>query len=151
MKNKDDFISLVFYFVEIKKVLLGSQSFSMNERITQSLAGRVANLKLLPLSFTELQSANLHDTGLNSVIFKGFYPPIFYCLRDTKGNEVDCVTEQTGQPVFIETKMPKTCYPHISKTLPYFANCLLFRRPISLSLPTKRLFMIKCNFVISKT
>jgi predicted AAA+ superfamily ATPase len=55
-------------------VLLGSQSFLMNEHITQSLAGRVANLKLLPFSFTELKTANLHDTELNSMIFKGFYP-----------------------------------------------------------------------------
>jgi predicted AAA+ superfamily ATPase len=55
-------------------VLLGSQSFSMNEYITQSLAGRVANLKLLPFSLSELRAANLHDASWNSAIFKGFYP-----------------------------------------------------------------------------
>jgi predicted AAA+ superfamily ATPase len=55
-------------------VLLGSQSFSMNEHITQSLAGRVANLKLLPFSLSELNAANLHDANLNSLLFKGFYP-----------------------------------------------------------------------------
>jgi predicted AAA+ superfamily ATPase len=46
----------------------------MNEHITQSLAGRVANLKLLPFSLSELKAANLQDTNLNSIIFKGFYP-----------------------------------------------------------------------------
>jgi predicted AAA+ superfamily ATPase len=55
-------------------VLLGSQSFSMNEYITQSLAGRVANLKLLPFSLSELKAAHLHDTNWNNAIFKGFYP-----------------------------------------------------------------------------
>jgi predicted AAA+ superfamily ATPase len=55
-------------------VLLGSQSFLMNEHITQSLAGRVANLKLLPFSLTELKAANLSEMDLNKLIFKGFYP-----------------------------------------------------------------------------
>jgi predicted AAA+ superfamily ATPase len=55
-------------------VLLGSQSFSMIEHITQSLAGRVANLKLLPFSLTELKAANLHSENFNHMIFNGFYP-----------------------------------------------------------------------------
>ncbi|MDR0414800.1 MAG: ATP-binding protein [Prevotellaceae bacterium] len=55
-------------------VLLGSQSFLMNEHITQSLAGRVANLKLLPFSLTELKASKLLIAEPNSMMFKGFYP-----------------------------------------------------------------------------
>jgi len=60
-----------------KVVLLGSQSFLMNEQITQSLAGRMANLKLLPLSLRELSSANLCCDNLNKILFEGFYPRLF--------------------------------------------------------------------------
>jgi predicted AAA+ superfamily ATPase len=57
-----------------KVILLGSQSFLMNEQISQSLAGRVANLKLLPFSYNELQSAGMNDLDINANLFKGGYP-----------------------------------------------------------------------------
>jgi len=55
-------------------ILLGSQSFLMNQHISQSLAGRVANLKLLPLSYSELKAANLGSQNIDTVLFKGGYP-----------------------------------------------------------------------------
>jgi predicted AAA+ superfamily ATPase len=58
-------------------ILLGSQSFLMNERIAQSLAGRVANLKLLPLSYFELKEANLNNQDIDNVMFTGGYPRLF--------------------------------------------------------------------------
>ena len=58
-------------------ILLGSQSFLVNERISQSLAGRVANLKLLPFSNRELQAANLLPDGLNRLLFSGGYPRLY--------------------------------------------------------------------------
>ena len=58
-------------------ILLGSQSFSVNERISQSLAGRVANLKLLPFSNRELQSADLLPDELNRLLFSGGYPRLY--------------------------------------------------------------------------
>ena len=58
-------------------ILLGSQSFLINERITQSLAGRVANLKLMPLSNNELQSANLLPGKLNRLLVSGGYPRMY--------------------------------------------------------------------------
>ena len=58
-------------------ILLGSQSFLINERISQSLAGRVANLKLLPLSFSELQSENLLPDKLNRFLISGGYPRLY--------------------------------------------------------------------------
>jgi predicted AAA+ superfamily ATPase len=58
-------------------VLLGSQSFLVNERISQSLAGRVANLKLMPLSNSELQSALLLPEQLNRLLVSGGYPRLY--------------------------------------------------------------------------
>lgn len=51
-------------------ILSGSQSFLMNSRISQSLAGRVAVCHLLPFDFQELNSSfNVFQT-----IHSGFYP-----------------------------------------------------------------------------
>jgi predicted AAA+ superfamily ATPase len=58
-------------------ILSGSQNFHLVNAITQTLAGRVALFKLLPLDFGELKSADLLEkTYLNTAI-KGFYPAIF--------------------------------------------------------------------------
>ena len=60
-----------------KVILLGSQSFLMNNHISQSLAGRVANLKLLPLSYSELKATKCEIQSINNVLFKGGYPRLF--------------------------------------------------------------------------
>ena len=60
-----------------KVILLGSQSFLMNQHISQSLAGRVASLKLLPLSYSELKEAQLNNLGIDTVLFKGGYPRLY--------------------------------------------------------------------------
>lgn len=57
--------------------LAGSQNFLLMQSVTQSLAGRAAILKLLPLSHRELSDAALTPDGLNTEIFTGFYPRIF--------------------------------------------------------------------------
>ncbi|MBP5183315.1 MAG: ATP-binding protein [Lentisphaeria bacterium] len=73
-------------------VLSGSQNFHLQEAISQSLAGRCATLKLLPLSFRELKKKPNHDIfeiGTEKPdlpespgdpfahIFCGGYPPIY--------------------------------------------------------------------------
>lgn len=72
-------------------ILTGSEQFLMNEKISQSLAGRTAILKLLPFSMSELNNAKPNKYWLNQklvrkrepcqdlfeVIFKGFYPRIY--------------------------------------------------------------------------
>ena len=63
-----------------KIVLTGSSNFLMMESISQSLAGRAAIVKLLPLSLTELGTDAQSDT--NSLLFKGFYPAIWGKGRD---------------------------------------------------------------------
>ncbi|MCF7950377.1 MAG: ATP-binding protein [Spirochaetaceae bacterium] len=56
-------------------ILTGSQNFLLLEKITQSLAGRVAILRLLPFSYVEfLREFDIDD--LESLIIKGMYPPI---------------------------------------------------------------------------
>ena len=54
-------------------ILTGSQQFNLFSGITQSLAGRVGFLELLPFSLSELgqEAGNLEDT-----IYQGFYPPL---------------------------------------------------------------------------
>lgn len=59
-------------------VLTGSQNFLMNEAITQSLAGRVAILTLLPFSLHELQANKLlKPSAPEETIFRGGYPGLY--------------------------------------------------------------------------
>ncbi|MCU0462013.1 MAG: ATP-binding protein [Bacteroidales bacterium] len=58
-------------------VLSGSQNFLLLENISQSLSGRVAVLKLLPLSFNELSAENLLFDKYERLIYTGFYPGIY--------------------------------------------------------------------------
>ena len=60
-----------------KVILLGSQSFLMNRHISQSLAGRVASLKLLPLAYSELKTAKLNNQNIDNVLFMGGYPRLY--------------------------------------------------------------------------
>ncbi|GAB2801407.1 ATP-binding protein [Rhabdobacter roseus] len=54
-------------------ILTGSQNFLLMEKITQSLAGRVALLTLLPLSYAELPQKPPPE----AFIFSGGYPRLF--------------------------------------------------------------------------
>lgn len=58
-------------------VLTGSQNFLMNEAITQSLAGRVGILTLLPLSIHEFKENDLLSDDINKMMFFGCYPRIY--------------------------------------------------------------------------
>jgi predicted AAA+ superfamily ATPase len=58
-------------------ILSGSQNFHLLNSITQTLAGRVALFKLLPLDFTELKQPGLLASSYTQAAIKGFYPAIF--------------------------------------------------------------------------
>jgi len=58
-------------------ILSGSQNFLLMERVSQSLAGRAAVLKLLPLSNKELSGTSFFEQTLEQRIFGGFYPRIY--------------------------------------------------------------------------
>ncbi len=59
----------------LRFLLSGSQNFLMMENITQSLAGRIALLTLLPLSLKELPPEASEE--LEQFIWKGGYPALF--------------------------------------------------------------------------
>ncbi len=72
--------------------LTGSQQFEINEKISQSLAGRTGILKLLPLSLAEIKT-KYSVKSLEETMLKGSYPAIFD--RGIKHNE--------WYPSYIET------------------------------------------------
>jgi len=58
-------------------ILTGSFNFSLMEGISQSLAGRVAILNLLPFSYEELDQAGQVSQPLETLLFTGGYPRIY--------------------------------------------------------------------------
>ena len=58
-------------------VLTGSQHFGLVQRISQSLAGRVGFVTLLPFSASELQAGGWLPALLDSALLLGGYPPVF--------------------------------------------------------------------------
>jgi predicted AAA+ superfamily ATPase len=58
-------------------VLTGSAQFELIAGITQSLAGRVGRIELLPLSTEELKAANKLPKDLNTMLLQGGYPSLY--------------------------------------------------------------------------
>lgn len=58
-------------------ILTGSQHFGMHSGISQSLAGRVGLVQLLPLSMTELSGVNHLPDRLDELLWTGGYPPLY--------------------------------------------------------------------------
>ena len=58
-------------------VLTGSQQFGLLANITQSLAGRVGLIQLLPFTLQELQRAKRAPVSIEALLFTGSYPPIY--------------------------------------------------------------------------
>lgn len=80
-QNAPDLFSYLQTEVDLKPgmgrfILTGSQQFGMMERISQSLAGRTAIARLLPLSIHELLAASI-EKKLNEQLYNGFYPAIY--------------------------------------------------------------------------
>jgi len=58
-------------------VLTGSQQFGLMSSISQSLAGRVGLVHLLPLSQTELARAGQADAQVDPTLLRGSYPALY--------------------------------------------------------------------------
>lgn len=58
-------------------ILTGSQNFLLMESITQSLAGRIAILTLLPFSLGELADTGMPLESFAQYLVNGFYPRIY--------------------------------------------------------------------------
>lgn len=78
-------------------ILTGSQQFGLRSGISQSLAGRVGLVQLLPFSMPELQVAGLLSENLDGLLWRGGYPlrPEFWSwLMETVRVECDAVRLQ---------------------------------------------------------
>lgn len=58
-------------------IFTGLQNYQLHEKITQSLAGRVALLRLLPLSLNELRLTQSTAGHIENLMQKGFYPALW--------------------------------------------------------------------------
>ncbi|MFA5842161.1 MAG: ATP-binding protein [Candidatus Gracilibacteria bacterium] len=58
-------------------VLTGSQHFLLMNKISQSLAGRVGVIHLMPFGMDELKKAKRLPSSLEETLFTGFYPRIY--------------------------------------------------------------------------
>jgi predicted AAA+ superfamily ATPase len=58
-------------------VLTGSSQFELIAGITQSLAGRVGRVELLPLTVNELKAAGKLPNELNTLLLQGGYPSLY--------------------------------------------------------------------------
>jgi hypothetical protein len=58
-------------------ILSGSHNFLLMEKISQTLAGRTAILKLLPFSYNELVNHKIDPQSLDKLIYTGSYPRIY--------------------------------------------------------------------------
>lgn len=77
-----EILSYIQVIVDEKKrpgyfILTGSQNFLANQAISQSLAGRVGILTLLPLSIAEMQQSNILPKTADQLIFNGSYPRLY--------------------------------------------------------------------------
>lgn len=77
-----DILSYIQLAVDEKKrpgyfILTGSQNFLANQAISQSLAGRVGILTLLPLSIAELTENNLLPKDADTLMLNGCYPRLY--------------------------------------------------------------------------
>ena len=58
-------------------ILSGSNNFLLQQNISQTLAGRVGYINLLPFSIEELKKSKLLPDNDDQLMLKGFYPPIY--------------------------------------------------------------------------
>lgn len=58
-------------------IITGSQQFGMMQEVTQSLAGRVGLLSLLPFSMAELIAGEYAPTSVDAALYGGCYPPVY--------------------------------------------------------------------------
>lgn len=58
-------------------ILTGSQNFLLMERISQTLAGRVGIVRLLPLSMRELREEGIPSRDYEDYLYTGFFPRLY--------------------------------------------------------------------------
>lgn len=81
VQNVPDLFSYLQEVVDTKEdprkfVLTGSNSFKLNDKISQSLAGRIRIFNILPLAVEEVPS-KLRPPSLSQLLLRGLYPRIY--------------------------------------------------------------------------
>ena len=111
------FSYLQIYIDEFHKpghfIITGSQNFLLNESISQSLAGRVALLTLLPLSMHELTQANVLSPSIDETLFKGFYPELYkkeISIVDWYGSYINTYLERDVRQIKNVTNLDRFNY-----------------------------------------
>lgn len=59
-------------------ILTGSNNFLLQQNISQTLAGRIGYLNLLPFSVAELSEVKKLSPNDDELMLKGFYPPVYF-------------------------------------------------------------------------
>ncbi len=62
-------------------ILTGSNNFLLQESISQTLAGRIGYLELLPFCYSELKQTATSEAPTDQLIWKGCYPEVHSRLR----------------------------------------------------------------------
>lgn len=98
-------------------ILTGSNNFLLQQSVTQSLAGRIGYIDLLPLSFNEINGFKSPSLSIDELILHGCYPELF----DRK------IKPQLWYPSYIRTYVERDV-----KQLRNIDNTLLFTRFLKL-------------------
>ncbi|HWY12786.1 MAG TPA: DUF4143 domain-containing protein, partial [Bacteroidia bacterium] len=98
-------------------ILTGSNNFLLQQSITQSLAGRIGYIDLLPLSLNEINSFGRSNLSTDQLILNGCYPELFHKK----------IKPQIWYPSYIRTYVERDV-----KQLRNIDNTLLFTRFLKL-------------------
>lgn len=134
-------------------ILTGSQNFLMNAKVSQTLAGRVRKLELLPLCFNEI--FNIFNKNQKEIILQGGYPRLYandisaddffpsyiqtYLERDVRQ-----IKEISNLNTF--QKFLRLCAGRVGQILNYESFC----NECGLSSPTVKswISILECSYVI---
>ena len=98
-------------------ILTGSNNFLLQQSITQSLAGRIGYIDLLPLTFNEINSFGKTNLSTDHLVLGGCYPELFHKK----------IKPQLWYPSYIRTYIERDV-----KQLRNIDNTLLFNRFLKL-------------------
>jgi uncharacterized protein len=100
-----------------KFILTGSNNLLLLESVTQTLAGRVGHIELLPFSVAELSALPNALADVNKLLWSGAYPPV----------QADGITPNDWFASYIRTYIERDV-----RQLKNIGNLLLFERFLSL-------------------
>ena len=103
--------------VKGKFILTGSNNLLLLESVTQTLAGRVGHIELLPFSVAELLELPNALTDVNTLLWSGAYPPV----------QADGISPNNWFASYIRTYIERDV-----RQLKNIGNLLLFERFLSL-------------------